>query len=84
VCGNLKDAVGRGVDDQRARSHVLGSKFLDDFGPGRHLVSDDAPSGQPRELINQVRLEAIWEDGKRILEHDAHHFPMAGHGIFTG
>ena len=31
VCGNLKDAVGRGVDDQRARSHVLGSKFLDDL-----------------------------------------------------
>ena len=39
VRGDLEDAVGRGVDDGRARAHVLFAQFLDDLGArGRHVA----------------------------------------------
>ena len=42
VRGNLKHAVGRGIDDGLSRAHVLGAELLDDLRPRRRVVAERA------------------------------------------
>ena len=78
VRGNLKHAVGRRVDDQRAGAHVLGAELVDDRGARRRLVAEHAAAGQARELRDDLRREAVGKRRERAVEHDAHHLPVPG------
>ena len=57
VRGDLEDRVGRRVHDPLAGLLVLLAELLDDLGPGRGLVAEDAPPGAVRELLDQLERE---------------------------
>ena len=61
VRGDLEDAVGRRVDDQRAGAHVLGAELVDDLGAGRGLVAEHAAAGAARELGDDLRRKPVRE-----------------------
>ena len=59
VGGDLKDAVGRGVDDPVAGALVLLAELLDDLGAGGGVVADHAAPGLARELVQQLLRKAV-------------------------
>ena len=56
---DLKNAVGRGVDDRRAGAHVLLAKFLDDLGAGGGLVAERAASDAALEFVHDLRGKTV-------------------------
>ena len=83
VRGDLEDAVGRRVDDRPARLHVLGSELVDDRRPRRDHVAERRPADSLFELGDQLRGEAVREDGKGPLEDEPHQLPVTGDGILA-
>ena len=63
---------------------MLDTELVDDAGPGRRLVAQHPTPGQPRELGEDVRREAVRKHRKRPFEHNTHHLPMTGHRVLAG
>src|SRR5690242_3732007 len=82
--GDLKDTIGRGVDDGRAGAHVLLAELLNNFGAGGRLVPENFASDFFFERSDYIRREAVRIKRKRFIENDAGHLPMSGGGIFAG
>ena len=83
VRGNLKHAVGGGVDDRLAGLDVLDAEALDDFGAGGDDVADRAAADPPLELSDEIGRKPVRKRRKRPVEDDAHHLPMPGYGILS-
>ncbi len=81
--GDLKNAVGGGVDNGRAGAHVLRAQFFDNFRAGCRFVSQCAPADAPLELIHNLAREAMRIKRKRLFQMDPRHFPVAGGRIFS-
>ena len=77
VRGDLKHAVGRGVDDRLARAHVFGAEVVDDFRARRGVIAKRAAADALLERVDQLLREPVREHGKRAIEHDAHHLPVS-------
>ena len=78
---DLEHAVGRGVDDRRAGAHVLGAEAVHDLRARPDQIANRATTDAPLELGDHLGGEPAGKRGKRALEHDPHHFPVAGHRI---
>ena len=76
VRGYLEDAVGRRVDDGRARPHVRSPQFLDDLGARSGLVAERAAPGAPLEFTHDIGRKAPRKERERLGEVDTRHFPM--------
>ncbi len=87
VCGDLKDAVGRGVADRFARAHMLLAEARDDVGAGGVAIAENAGD----IALAADRLHEL--GGKRValgreiapVEHDRRtcNFPMARRRILA-
>src|SRR5205823_1799317 len=73
VRGDLKYAVGRRVNDQRAGSQVLRAELVDDLRTRCSLVAEYASSGLARERVQEIAGETVRKDWKRALQEDPHH-----------
>ena len=82
--GDLKDAVGRGVDDRRAGPHVLLAELLDDFGAGGGEIAERAAADAALEFVHDLAREAVREKRERLVEMDAGHLPMTRRRVFAG
>ena len=81
---DLKHAVGRRVNDQRTRPHVLGPELVDNLRARGGFVAQNPTAGAARKLPDDVGGKAVRKDGKRAVEYDAHQLPVPGHGILAG
>jgi hypothetical protein len=78
VRGNLKNTVRGGVDNRFARLHMLDAETVDDLCSRRHHVAKGFAPDPPLELRDDVGWETMRKRRERLVEHDAHHFPVAG------
>src|SRR4051812_49442706 len=83
VSSQLKDAVGRGVDDPLATAPVLVRVLVQHRGPGRSLVAQDPTAGSRRKLVDESLGESSGIRRERFLEDDAADFPVAGGAVLT-
>ncbi len=81
VRGDLEDAVGGGVDNRRAGSHVFRSQLVDDGGARRCLVAERATPDARFEGRHDVGRETVGEHRKRTIEHEPHQLPVPGHRV---
>jgi hypothetical protein len=84
VRGDLKNAVGRGVDDRTAGAHVLGAELVDDRGPGRDRVAERRAADAPLELGDDIRGKAVRKRREGALQDHAGHLPVSRHRILAG
>ena len=82
--GHLEHAVGGSVDDRLAGAHVFLAQFLDDLGAGRRAIAERAAPDAALELLHDFGRKAVRVKREWLREMDAHHFPMAGGGVFAG
>ncbi len=83
VGGDLKDAVGRGVDDRRPGPDVLLAEFRDDLRARRGLITERRAAGPAFELRHHVGREAVGVQREWLIEMDADHLPVTGSGVFA-
>ena len=83
MCGNLENAVARGVHDGLARADVLFGEFLDDFRSGRGLVSDGSSADLLFEFLDHFAREPVFVDWESLIEPYSSHFPVAGGCVFS-
>ena len=81
--GHLKHAVGRRVDNRLAGAHVFFAELLDDLGAGSGAVAERAASDARLELLQNLGRKSVRKEREGLGEMDAHHFPMAGGGVFS-
>jgi len=75
---DLKDAVGRRVDDPAPGALVLGAEPLDDLRARRGHVAEHPAAGRARELVQDLVREPVGVGRERPLGDDAHHLPVPG------
>src|SRR5436305_15329388 len=63
MCSKLKNAIGGGVEDRKASTHMLFAQFFDDLCSGGSLVADDFAFNGLLEGFYQVRGKAMWISG---------------------
>jgi hypothetical protein len=63
---------------------VLGTQIVDDLRAGGRAVAKHRALGQLGKLVEDGPREAVREHRKRLVQHDAHHLPVARHRIFAG
>ncbi len=83
MCGDLKDAVRRCVDDRLACFHVLRAQAGKDLGARRCAVAQCAPPDFALEALHKVRGEAVRVGGEWLSRNDAHQLPVPGDAVFT-
>src|SRR6266511_807048 len=79
----LEDGVRRGVDDPLSRLLVLLAELLDDLGPRRGPVAENAAAGAMHERIDHVVRKAVRIGRKRLRSHDSHQLPMARRRVLS-
>ena len=85
VAADLQNGVGGGVNDHVAGSDLFFSQLVQDLGAGGGLVADDDAAGTCGQFIQQFLGEASLGEGlEGHGDVQAHHFPVAGHGVLTG
>ena len=85
VGGDLEDAVGGGVANQRAGLEMLLAEFLDDYRAAGGLVANQLAPGLALEISDQVGRERVFE-GEVVeagLDLEAGDFPVAGDGVLA-
>ena len=82
--GDLKYAVGGGIDDELARAQMLRAQFFDNRRTGSGLVADHLEAGFPLKGLDYLRRKAVRIGGKGLFQGKARNFPMAGGGILAG
>ena len=82
--GDLKDAVGGGVDDRRAGTHVLGAELFDDLGARRRAIAQRAAADLRFELKHDLGRKPVGEERKRPIEMDTNHLPVPGRSVLSG
>ncbi len=80
---DLEDGVRRGVDDRRASPHVFRTERVDDGGARCDGVADRRAADPGFELTDDFRRKPSRKGREGMLEHDAHHFPVAGDGVLS-
>src|SRR2546425_6635125 len=83
VRGDLKHAVARGVDNWKARAHVLIAELFDDFGTRGRLVPKRLQANLPLKFRDDLARKTVRINGKRAVEPYAGHLPMARCGVFS-
>src|SRR5437868_4130100 len=84
MSGYLKYRISRSVDDRLARPDVLLAKLLNDLGPARrHITEHSRDSCLSDKAVEDPIWEAIWKSGKRLLQNDPCHFPVARRRILA-
>src|SRR5262249_10852842 len=78
VRGDLEDGVRTRVDDPLAGPLVLLAELLDDLGPARRTVAENAATGAVHERIDHLVGEAERVRRHRLRRDDAHELPVAG------
>ncbi len=85
VGGDLEDAVGGGVADERSGFEVFGAEFVDDGGAAGGLVADQLAAGFLLEGGDQVGREGVFK--REVVEPGIHFeagdFPVAGNGVLA-
>jgi hypothetical protein len=85
VGGDLEDAVGGGVADQRAGLHVFFAEFVEDGGAAGGLVADELAAGFLLKGGDQVGGERVHQ-GEVVeagIHFEAGDFPVAGDGVLA-
>src|SRR5262249_28910678 len=80
---DLKDAVGRRVDDRKTGAHVLGAELVDDDRAGRRVVAERPASDAPLELGDDVCWKAVWKRWERVIEDDPRDLPVTGDRVLS-
>src|SRR2546426_11331181 len=83
VGGDLKDAVGRRVNNRPSGSHMLFAKFFDDLGPRSGFVAQGAAADCSFKRLDHTRRKTIWISRERVRGDDAAHLPVAGSGVLA-
>ena len=83
VRSDLKDAVGRGVDDQLAGADVLRPQPLDDLRAGSDAVADRAHARLALKFVDHFLGKAVWIGRKGLLKRQARQLPVAGRGVLA-
>jgi hypothetical protein len=81
---DLKDAVGRRVNNRPAGRDVLGAELIENRGTRGDDVAEHRAADAPFELSDQLRRKAVGECWERAIEHHPHQLPMTGNRIFAG
>ena len=82
--GNLKDRIGRGVNDRLARLDVLCAQFFDDLRARSGNVAEDSRNaGLADEASDEGGGKSIRVRGKRMLENYSSHLPVARRRVFS-
>ena len=80
---NLKNAVCRSIDDQRALFDSFLPQTLDDLRAGRDAVAEQRIAHPCGKFLHKILREPVGEGRKRLVQYHAAHFPMAGRGILA-
>ncbi len=80
---DLEDGIRGRVDDPLPGSLVLLPELLDDLGPRRRLVAEDAPARPVHERVDHVVRKALRVGGKRRRRDDAHQLPVPGRRVLS-
>ncbi len=80
---DLEDAVGRGVDDERAGLHLLAAVVTDDIGARVGQVADDLAARSLLEGLQDLRRETLGVGGQRSWRDDAGHLPVPHGAVFA-
>ena len=83
VGGDLKHAVGAGVDDEGILLHGLLAVVLQHLCTGVGLVAEDFVAGLFLELVDEAVREAVREGGQRLGADDTGDLPVADGGILA-
>jgi hypothetical protein len=84
VCGDLKDGIGRRVDDPLPGALVLLAELLNDLSSGRRLVPEHAAARAMHERIDHVVRKSLRVRRQRPRRHDAHQFPVPCRRVLPG
>ena len=83
MCSDLEDRIGRGIDDRKARAHVLFAQLLDDLGARSHRVAERFASDSRLEGLADFGRDALGEGRQRFLQDHAGDFPVSGRGVLA-
>lgn len=83
VARDLEHAVGARVDDREAGLHVELTEFLDDRRAARRLVGEGLGPDSSFEFSDERNREANGVSREGFGGVNAHHFPVASHGILA-
>jgi len=83
VGGDLKHAVGAGVDDEGILLHGLLAVVLQHLCAGVGLVAEDFVAGLFLELVDEAVREAVREGRQRLGADDTGNLPVADGGILA-
>ena len=83
VGGDLKHAVGAGVDDEGILLHGLLAVVLQHLCAGVGLIAEDFVAGLFLELVDEAVREAVREGGQRLGADDTGNLPVADGGILA-
>ena len=76
---DLKNGIGRRVDDRLAGPDVLFAELLDDLGAARGMIAENAGHRRLRnKFIDNAWRKTVWKGRKRLLQNDPGHLPVAG------
>ncbi len=83
VGGDLKHAIGRGIDDGRTCLDVPCTERVDDGRSGRDDIAQRRAPNAALELGDELAWKAVRERRKRAIEHQAHELPVPRYRILS-
>lgn len=83
VASDLEDTVRARIEDGLAGRHVLRPEFLNDCRSAGGPVAKDANANALLKSLHKVGRKSAGVSRKRAGDQDAHHFPVAGHGVLA-
>ncbi len=83
MCRDLKDRIGRRINDPLARPLMLGTELVDDRGAGGGLVPQPAAPRTFRELVQQWNRKSLGISSKRFLQQHPADFPVSCRAILA-
>ena len=83
MAGDLKHAVTGGIHDRAAGAHMFFAQFVQNGGAAGGIIAQCLAADAAFKLVHYVLGEAVGIGRERLVQLQAHHFPVAGGGILT-
>jgi hypothetical protein len=78
---NLKNRIGRRINDPATSATLLLGEPTDHIGPAANNVTDDAAPGLSRKPVEQISGKSIRVRWERLREMHAGYLPMTGRAV---
>ena len=83
MCGNLKHAIGTGVNNRKTSLEMFSAKVSDHIRARIDRIAQPTSTNRAREGIHDLGWETVIKGFERMLELNTHKFPVSRAGVLA-